>query len=109
MIALTNSTIEKPAEITEATKQPEEKKETENENEEKIGNEVLENGNSEDDHKDQPATTGATSLGTATLQASDKANIQNANDHNADHDPDYHHDMDVDEAQGYGDESDPTH
>lgn len=42
-----------------------------------------------------------------------KAKIENANDHNGDHDDrDYHHnrdDDDDDDTQGYGDESDPTH
>lgn len=40
-----------------------------------------------------------------------KAKIENANDHNGDHDdPDYHRNMDDDDdTQGYGDVSDPTH
>ena len=81
--------------------------------EEKIGQEVLENGNSEDDHKDQPAAAAAKTLGATSLQKTEmKAKIENANDHNGDHDDrDYHHnrDDDDDDTQGYGDESDPTH
>ena len=104
-VALTNLTNEKPAPTTEATRQAEEKKEIE----EKIGNEVLENGNSEDDHKDQPAATAATTLGATTLKATEiKANIQNANDHNVHHDPDYHHDTDDSDDDTHGD-GDPTH